>query len=194
MPRKRKFNVQRHPNGKPKLDKTKDSGSEYLLAQRAKVFGWKNIADPRTSDTDVIGNLKVTGHIDEEQYRALSRLQALFDKHRNIRSTLWTEWQHVSPVDHVSPHPRQHPKTMSLDGRRGGRSAKPNLGRLREVYDDLSDELSVITKNVCASIYRLTAYGELTSGMFFSANKVDFYRGVRWLVEHFQKEAGRKAY
>jgi hypothetical protein len=198
MPRKRKFNVPRHPNGKPKLvkakdKKPKDSGSEYLLAQRARAFGWKNITDPRTSDADAIGNIKVTGHIDEEQYRALSRLQSLFDKHRNIRSTLWGAWQRASPIDHVSPHPQQHPKTMSLDGRRGGQSGEPNIDRLCEVYADLSDELAIITKNVPDSIYQLTAYGELTTGMF-SFFQAEFYRGVSWLVEHFQKETGRKAY
>jgi len=193
MPRKRKFNVQRHPNGKPKLDRTKDSGSEYLLAKRAKVFGWENIADPRTSDTDAIGNIKVTGRIDDEQYRALSRLRSLFDKHRNIRSTLWTAWQRSGPVDHVSPHPRQHPKTMNIDGRRGGRSGEPNIERLCEVYRDLSEELGFITKNVPDSVYQLAAYGELTLGMF-SFFQAEFYRGVSWLVEHFQKETGRKAY
>jgi hypothetical protein len=193
MPRKRKFNVKRHPNGKPKLDKTKDSGSEYLLAQRARAFGWKNIKDPMASDTDPIGNLKLLGHIDEEQHRALSRLRSLFDLERGLRSTLWDEWQDAVGIEQKSPHPKLHPKTMNLDGKKHGKKGSPDITRLLSLKGEVSSDISHIRKNVHVSVIQLACYGEVMGGTFSRYNK-QFTAGVQWLIDYFQKETGRKAY
>lgn len=184
MPRKRKFNVKRHPCGKPKIEKRDDLGSEHLLFKRAKAFGADNARDPLACDQDLIGNLLLLGRIGQEQHKALSKLKSMYDAQRSLREIAWQKFLEVLPeAVNETPPPKPRPKVSSLEA--GGRSCR-NQEFDFDRFDRLNQSISFIDSHIDQSVIQLAAYDVLLKGAL-TYRRERFYDSINWLVQHFQK-------